>query len=109
MDGDDEFSAHVFSLMESSTLLLRKESADPFGMRALVVSERPALVLAQGHYFEVQVVSVFKTPGPPDRPRELNPRHRSEGLLIGFTRADPFEARELVATMTDVPLSWSVS
>jgi len=111
VDGETEFSARRFSLMESGTLVVRQEAPDPFSVRALVVGDNPVKVLPRGHYVEVQIVSVFKTDGRPDRPRAIDhPRRRTEGLVLGFAAAKPQNkphGSPLVAN--ELPLSWSLS
>eukprot|EP00927_Polykrikos_kofoidii_P045629 TRINITY_DN39667_c0_g1_i1.p1 TRINITY_DN39667_c0_g1~~TRINITY_DN39667_c0_g1_i1.p1 ORF type:complete len:652 (-),score=96.92 TRINITY_DN39667_c0_g1_i1:77-2032(-) len=139
IDGEDEFSGQRFSLMEGGTVVLRTEvkpevnlgksfmGSDTLSHRALVVAERPVPVVAKGHYFEVQILSVFKTKGPPERPKELEQRGRSEGLVIGFTATNPrvvqgpkcwdrpgSESARIAVPLpavhaNNMPMSWSVS
>merc|ERR1711933_160014 len=60
---------------------------------------------------EDEVVSVFKTTGRPDRPRQIEPRHRTEGLVLGF-RATGLSREEPslpLLSASDIPYSWSLS
>jgi len=111
VDGHDEFSAHRYTLMEGGSVVLRQEGGDPFHNRALVVGECPLPVLPQGHYMEVEVISLFKTKGGPSRPRELQPRHRTEGLVLGFKTQPLREHEQGVGSLGagDMASSWSVS
>jgi hypothetical protein len=110
VDGhDDHTGTHKFCLMERGTVLLRTEGRDPFHCHALVTMEQPVQVFSDGHYFEVQVVSLFRTPGLPDRPKELDKRHRTEGLVIGMTAMPPSEITPHLRSATDVPRTWCVA
>merc|ERR1719199_2089605 len=94
--------------MECATLLLRTEGHDPFHSHALVTMQQPVPVLGAGHYFEIQVVSLFRSPGRPDRPKEIEKRHRTEGLIIGMTATPPSEFADHMRSVTDVPQAWCV-
>jgi len=115
LDGQDEYSADKFSLMEGGTSLVRQEASDPFRSRAVLMVNEPAVLLAQGQYFEVQIMSVFDTPGRPDRPRDAAPRRRTEGLALGFTTSRPDSLKDTSGqpasdrTLEDVPNSWSLA
>lgn len=115
-NGAGDSATHRFSLMEGGTMLVRSPGRDPFQSRATVAFDQPALVLSEGHYFEVEVRSVFFRDGPPDRPKPLNPRGRSEGLVLGMTPRLPTDLsqhhrRTLGALLgaRDVPMAWCVS
>eukprot|EP00928_Gymnodinium_smaydae_P029921 TRINITY_DN22393_c0_g4_i2.p1 TRINITY_DN22393_c0_g4~~TRINITY_DN22393_c0_g4_i2.p1 ORF type:complete len:552 (-),score=107.05 TRINITY_DN22393_c0_g4_i2:50-1663(-) len=111
-DGGGEFSAQGFSLMERSTLLLREEGRDPFGSRSLLVGAAPAGIFARGQYTEVQVVSVFKATARPERLRQIEPRQRTEGLVLGFTTLPPASlcAKSNGYYMAGhLPCSWSIA
>jgi len=110
VDGhDDHMGTHKFCLMEGASLLRRNEGRDPFNSHALVTMDQPVQVLAEGHYFEIQVVSLFRTPGRPDRPKELGRRNRTEGLVIGMTATPPAEFNAQMRSATDVPRAWCVA
>eukprot|EP00929_Paragymnodinium_shiwhaense_P061651 TRINITY_DN30814_c0_g1_i1.p1 TRINITY_DN30814_c0_g1~~TRINITY_DN30814_c0_g1_i1.p1 ORF type:complete len:601 (+),score=114.16 TRINITY_DN30814_c0_g1_i1:72-1874(+) len=114
LDGQDDYSADKFSLMEGGSSIVRQEASDPFRSRAVLVVNEPAILLAQGQYFELQVMSVFNTPGRADRPRDAAPRRRTEGLSLGFTTRRPGDLLDRASlpasdrSIEDVPMSWSV-
>lgn len=105
---DNRTGTHKFSLMECGSLLVRQEGRDPFNSHALVTMDQPVQVLAEGHYFEIQVVSLFRSAGRPDRPKELSNRQRTEGLIIGMTTTPPSDFTG-IRSATDVPRAWCVA
>jgi len=109
VDGSNEFAAHKFSLMEGAKGLVRQEGKDPFHSHALVVTSAPASLSSEGHYFEVQVPTLFYTPGRPDRPRSIEPRTRTEGLILGLTKTKPSDIGPNVQVASAVPMSWCIS
>lgn len=110
VDGHDNHTGtHKFTLMECGTLLMRLEGRDPFHSHALVTMDQPVQVLPEGHYFEIQVISLFRTPGRPDRPKELAKRHRTEGLIIGMTTTPPSDLTAQMRSATDVPRAWCIA
>merc|ERR1719353_815143 len=110
VDGHDNHTGtHKFTLMECGTVLMRLEGRDPFQSHALVTMDQPVQVLAEGHYFEIQVVSLFRTPGRPDRPKEIGKRHRTEGLTIGMTTTAPSQMGAHLRAASDVPHAWCIA
>jgi len=110
LDGQSNVgSAHKFSLMDSGALLVRLEGQDPFHSHALVSSTRPVAIFQDGHYFEVRVKSLFHSEGRPERPKQLEPRHRSEGIVIGVTATSPSDIGTHVRSTREVPRSWAVT
>jgi len=110
VDGhDDHIGTQKFTLMECGTLLMRKEGRDPFHSHALVTMEQPVQVLSDGHYFEIQLVSLFRSAGRPDRPKEVAHRQRTEGLIIGMTTTAPSEITAQMRSATDVPRAWCIA
>jgi len=71
--------------------------------------DQPVQVLSEGHYFEIEVVSLFRTLGRPDRPKELDKRNRTEGLVIGVTATPPSEFTAQMRSATDVPRAWCIA
>jgi len=129
VDGGHEImGASKYALTEQSTALVRDAASNPFNSHALVTSDRPVHVFAEGHYFEVAVRSVFtdrhekigapevnellspKKPGHEHLRREV--RGGTEGLVVGVTTT---ELPQLLAqspapkAATDVQRSWCVA
>jgi len=110
MDGHQgESAAHKFSLMERGTVLVRSEGLDPFHSHALATADLPVQVFKEGHYFEVRVMSLFTSPGRPDRPKQLEPRCRTEGLVVGMTSMVPSSLKYSAKVASAVPRSWCIS
>lgn len=110
IDGHHELTGtHRFSLMENGTVLVREEGRDPFHSHALVTMDDPVKVLPEGHYFEIQVLSLFRSPGRPDRPKDIDRRHRTEGIVIGMTSTPPDRMKADVHVASDIACSWCVA
>lgn len=121
-DGEGEFSSsRRFSLVEQRTVMQRLGSDGPHSAHALVIGERPAAALLQGHYTEVQIISVFETAVRADwmqrrEPGDGKTRHRSDGLAIGFTASRPPSPGEkacssdaLATSVARLPQTWSIT
>lgn len=109
LDGEDPSSTTRFCLTEGHAVLVRSEGQDAFHSHALASCARPVRILAEGHYFEVQIRSVFRSVGRADRPKQLEPRSRREGLMIGMTTTKPSAIDPKVRSAREVPRSWCVS
>lgn len=108
VDGGGESATHKFTLMESGRAIVRQEGLDPFHSHALVTADKPLQVFPEGHYFEVRLVSTFRTAGPPERPRQHG--CRTEGLVLGVTTSPPAEADTSAQRVGNVAAAaWCVS
>lgn len=110
VDGAEEQSGtRRFTLTDAGTALVRSEGRDAFNAPALVTSDQPIPVYNQGHYFEIRLTTLFRTPGRPDRPKDLEQRSRTEGVVLGVTSTKPWYIPTSARNATDVPWCWSVS
>lgn len=126
IDGEDPNSTYKFGLVHDGAILVRQEAqafpaevlpSSKTTFHAIVSTDRPARVLKEGHYFEVQVKKIFASavhgrpqfePTALDRPGHLHQRPRNEGLVLGMTRTPPAAIDLTTRNAHDVPQSWCV-
>lgn len=108
VDGGGDSDTHKCTLMEGGLTVVRKEGLDPFHSHALLTAAEPLQVFPDGHYFEVRLKSLFRSIGPPARPRQGG--RRTEGLVIGVTTHAPHEVDSTAQRAGHVaPGAWCVS
>mmetsp|Transcript_102421 Transcript_102421/g.181891 ORF Transcript_102421/g.181891 Transcript_102421/m.181891 type:complete len:516 (+) Transcript_102421:42-1589(+) len=108
LDGDDKGSTKKFAFVDSGKKVV-VEPQDGFRMPALVTSADPVPVFPSGHYFELEVVSVFRTTGRLERPKPEDPRGRSAGLVLGFKTERPGQEDRMAKNVASVSNSWCIS